>query len=257
MVIDEIRKLDCDIICLQEVDNYKNFYQKELNALGYETVFFERPTKSDGCLTGYKRDRFFLQPHSTILIDYNSVASKLLDPQEKKKHTSNNIGVLMILEPLCEEGPPILISNTHLYWNPKHPSVREKQLIYLLYHSSKLLDKCKSNGREPAFLVCGDLNTNRDSKAYKYLVGSTEETHKRWKHQLSLSDAYEQLELPFTMYFEAVKMVSDYIFHSNDLLQCEAVLEVEESEQMYPNASHPSDHVPLSAIFSFKRNEEK
>ena len=40
--LEEIKNANADIICLQEVDKYDEFYKKKLEDLGYEPHYFNR-----------------------------------------------------------------------------------------------------------------------------------------------------------------------------------------------------------------------
>jgi mRNA deadenylase 3'-5' endonuclease subunit Ccr4 len=93
----------------------------------------------------------------------------------------------------------------------------------------------------------GDMNCKRDSEAYKFIA----QINANKKHQLKLVDAYKDVELPFTMFFEAVKMISDYIFFSNDSLEVSSCYKIVDHGEMLPSVNFPSDHVFLSCDFKF------
>ena len=42
-VVGEIAYSKSDIVCLQEVDNYDEFYQEKLASLGYDSLFKPKP----------------------------------------------------------------------------------------------------------------------------------------------------------------------------------------------------------------------
>ena len=55
----EIKQYDCDIVCLQEVqeEHYITHFDPTLKALGYRSVFKKRTgDKMDGCAIFYKKD---------------------------------------------------------------------------------------------------------------------------------------------------------------------------------------------------------
>ena len=59
-LMEVIRELDADILCLQEVDKYERFWVQELGHLGYTGCYKRRNTdsKNDGCATFFKSDKF-------------------------------------------------------------------------------------------------------------------------------------------------------------------------------------------------------
>ena len=52
-----MKALNADIICLQEVDNFEEYYKKQLKNLGYKTLFGAKTSAApDGCVIGIKKD---------------------------------------------------------------------------------------------------------------------------------------------------------------------------------------------------------
>jgi mRNA deadenylase 3'-5' endonuclease subunit Ccr4 len=45
-----------DIICMQEVDYYEEWYQPQLQKLGYTTVYTKSEAKQHGCMIAFKKD---------------------------------------------------------------------------------------------------------------------------------------------------------------------------------------------------------
>jgi RNA exonuclease NGL2 len=45
-----------DIICMQEVDYYEEWYRPHLQDLGYTTIYAKSDTKQHGCVIAYKHD---------------------------------------------------------------------------------------------------------------------------------------------------------------------------------------------------------
>jgi mRNA deadenylase 3'-5' endonuclease subunit Ccr4 len=75
LIIEEIAQIQPHIICLQEVDNYKEFYLQQLSKLGYEGVYKQKTNgKEDGCAIFYNRDDFYVLSNTEV--EYNDIAKK-------------------------------------------------------------------------------------------------------------------------------------------------------------------------------------
>jgi uncharacterized protein with PIN domain/endonuclease/exonuclease/phosphatase family metal-dependent hydrolase len=60
-----------DVICLQEVDHYHDFYESLFHEFGYDSLYQPRPNgKRDGCVIAYRRDRFRLKAVERLDLDY-------------------------------------------------------------------------------------------------------------------------------------------------------------------------------------------
>jgi len=79
--MEELKKFSSDIICLQEVDHYEDFYRAELSYLGYDLVYQQKNKRKDGCVIGVKKELF--ERISTKTMD--------LDKGHKYEHKSEFI----------------------------------------------------------------------------------------------------------------------------------------------------------------------
>jgi CCR4-NOT transcription complex subunit 6 len=81
IILEELRKQDADIICLQEMDsdNYHNLFRETLARSGYKGVFWpraksrtmtpEQQKQVDGCATFIRDSKYVLHISSLILGD--------------------------------------------------------------------------------------------------------------------------------------------------------------------------------------------
>ena len=79
-IIHEITESNSDIICLQEVDHFEDFYRPQLERLGYDLHETFRREK-DAVVVGYKRE--FYDFIGKEIVDYNDVAR--LHPKKSKQ----------------------------------------------------------------------------------------------------------------------------------------------------------------------------
>lgn len=61
-IMQEIQNDDADIICLCEIDHYEDFYQQQLQYLGYQCYLAQQDQNGsyevEGILIGWKTDKF-------------------------------------------------------------------------------------------------------------------------------------------------------------------------------------------------------
>ena len=78
LLIDEVKRYEADVICLQEVDHYYDFFLPELRRLGYDGLYAPKPISpclevsknSDGCAIFVKRSklRFISSEVCTVFV---------------------------------------------------------------------------------------------------------------------------------------------------------------------------------------------
>ena len=108
-----------DIICLQEVDHFEDFYQPLFEEMGFGVCYAQRPTKYDGSLVAYR-----LSKYESVDIENISFDDLALNYRESHSaHNSllrHNVAVMVLLRALDSgtEGNYILACSTHMYWNP-------------------------------------------------------------------------------------------------------------------------------------------
>lgn len=66
LIIQAIKKLDSDVICLQELDNFEEYYKQAFESLGYQVAEYVNPI-FEGQLTkigigiAFKKEKFVLE----------------------------------------------------------------------------------------------------------------------------------------------------------------------------------------------------
>lgn len=288
LLLEEIAAHETDIICLQEVNTVacEQVWQPFLTPKGYKYVFYPKtrartmssPVESklvDGCVTFYKQDRIRLI--AQIPVEYNSKA--LLKDDLKKSvdifnrvMTKDNVALIAVFEHI-NSGHRFVVANTHLHWDPAFKDVKLVQSAILLEELENVAAKY-NDGKDIKSLpivVCGDFNSTPDSGVYQlfsqgkvppdcddlkgYSYGKFTETG--ITHKLNMKSAYaDGFELPFTNYTPNFVENIDYIWYSTQPLSVTALLgEVDEEYAKryvgFPNAHHPSDHIPIVAKFSW------
>ncbi|ORX61686.1 DNase I-like protein [Hesseltinella vesiculosa] len=177
MIVDEIAYYRPQLLCLQEVDNYDEFYKAAFAKLGYQTTYHRHETKRQGCMIGYLDDEWKQVGYETL--DYDT------DPACPATQFTGNVAQMMALTKIerdcgsheSGESPAlpttIILGNTHLYWRP--PSTYERCRQGLIYHH-RLWEMQKTwaanNDQSNVWpVLCGDLNTQPSDPLYALLTG--------------------------------------------------------------------------------------
>ncbi|PRP82590.1 protein groucho-like [Planoprotostelium fungivorum] len=277
---DQLSRLQADIICVQECDEYPTIL-KGLSSLGYQGLHQQRSgKKKDGCATFWKVDRFLLLAHHEHTL--NDIAQQTDDPLYKR----DNVALFVKLLPkfLDSKEEELCVINTHLYWDPRYPEVKFRQIQSVLKQAEMY------RGERSKIILCGDLNSLPESAVYRYITGEKLEENDPelqygvhdWEnkggiekmeratpaidfgplhHNLKLSSAYatyrDGREPVFTNYSQNFKGTLDYIFYEMDKLKLNGQLTLPPESELnvetaIPNEKFPSDHLPLRADFSYK-----
>ncbi|KAI3468486.1 hypothetical protein Pfo_025149 [Paulownia fortunei] len=206
-----LKSLEADFLCLQEVDEYDTFYKKNMESLGYASIYIQRSgRKRDGCGIFYKQNNAELVIEEKI--DYNDLVDSVEDGKTSSVDKGNNLLVvggnkeeskadLELKDSQVDRGDPndprvrlkrdcvgtmaafrlknppchhVIIANTHLYWDPEWADVKIAQAKYLLSRLAgfKMLVSKKFDC-SPSVIVAGDFNSVPGDQVYQYLVSGT------------------------------------------------------------------------------------
>jgi endonuclease/exonuclease/phosphatase family metal-dependent hydrolase len=153
-----------DVICLQEVDRYADYFEKGLALHGYKGLWKQKVPPSpapDGCAFFYKKSRFELvdvqkvefnphQPQVAILAKL-----RLRETEEEKKVRLQKFG---------EEAPGVLVATTHLKAKAGFEERRREQGAILLQKIKEFAGNSELNEGGWPLVVCGDFNDVPGSK---------------------------------------------------------------------------------------------
>lgn len=241
--LQEILNYNPDIISLQEVDHFSDFYLPQLQELGYEGIFlpkedspclkFADNSGPDGCAFFVDKERFILEESQEIT---------LLDQEDKP---TNQVALLVKLFDKKEKKGLCCVV-THLKAKPGFKDLRAAQGKSILKSLTNFVET-----ENPEVLICGDFNAEPSEPVYSVL----EEGNDSYSFQSAYKTA-SQSEPNFTTFKVRpngeVKHTIDYVWHSSNL-QVTGYLETPDEDDIgsdgLPCMSYPSDH--LSLIFDF------
>lgn len=285
-LISEMSKYESDIICLQEVqaDHFEDHFQPYFTRKGYNSCFkgktreaMGRRGKIDGCATFYRKEMFTLREQ--FVVEYNTIAqSRTKDLRTLNRVLKGNIGQILILDTYDGSGP-IIVANTHLYWDPELADVKLFQIDAFM-QELELLIQTRGFPQDIPIILAGDFNSTPDSAVYELISSGAcilskndvpDDSHLlstcRLRHNLRMRSSYAQMgtEPSFTNYTYTFKGVLDYIWYGTDSIVPTAVLEIPSEPMLLgrlaieeaidsddfaiPNEQWSSDHIALVADF--------
>ncbi|GJJ68612.1 CCR4-NOT transcription complex subunit 6 [Entomortierella parvispora] len=301
LILQEILAYSADIVCLQEVEmgQFEDYFKEQMkHQADYEGVFYPKtraktmPEKErrlvDGCAIFFKASKFSLIDKH--LVEFNHLALQRPDFRKtedifNRVMTKDNISVIALLEHK-ETKNRLVVSNSHLCWDPLFRDVKLVQVAMLLDELDKLStqwahlpvsstpskgDSASGNnsssssstsGKLPT-LILGDFNSERNSGVYEFLVkGVAAQDHEDFMsyayghytteglaHKLSLRSAYShEKELPFSNFTPSYVELIDYIFYTSNSLSILGLLGGVEKEYMSRVVGFPNAHFPSDHI---------
>ena len=273
----EILRSEADVICLEEVDHFRDFFQPELSQRGFEGVY--KAKSSSPCVdmqpnNGPDGSAVFFRTSKFHFVEKKEVVLK--DPDG---HDSSQIAILVKLEPKLamdaplqkrqklegdgepesssetscpkskqtEPRPTFCVAVTHLKAKTGHDEYRLAQGKHLQLELS-------SFAQDLPVIICGDFNAQPTELVYQYFSS---------KGELQLESAYATArkgkEPAFTSWKfrpgKQSKYTIDYIWYSRGCLQVKGVwstpTEEDIGETALPCLSYPSDHLAICASLQF------
>jgi len=163
-LFDAVATMDPMLLCLQECDHV-NEWRAVLEGAGYDIAIALRPSRTEGCLTAWKKSAL-IPVAAPIVCSFNDlVAAHHGDP----RYHRDNIALICHLCPTSPqrhyEGASsrrIVVANTHLYWNPLKPEVKLAQAVMLVRKLEEIVT------HDTACLILGDLNSLPNSDVVQF-----------------------------------------------------------------------------------------
>jgi len=169
-LIAEIKTYDADVLCLQDVDHFEDWWRVQLMVLGYDSVFKKRTQKTElhyeGVAVAYKRDLFQL---------FKSVPINLNDAQHMdtgmgagfaSRLVTDDVGLLLLLQPYVSDfiESAILVGSCQFSSKDDDFDVRFVQAQFL----TRQVELANREFQLPVVLGCS-LNDSPNSPAYHVL----------------------------------------------------------------------------------------
>jgi uncharacterized protein with PIN domain/exonuclease III len=194
-LLSHLSELSTDVICLQEVDHYEDFYHSLFERLGFTSIYLQRPGgKKDGCLIAFRKDRFSLLDQEEVDLDRLSY----LDSHERSfngigfsgngrsKFAKQNVALFLLLETNNteeseakekKEKKRFIVGTCHVHWNPNLSDVKFAQTLLILEELKEFRDKhhqakCTSKNEDCPVILTGDFNSFPTYELYALITGN-------------------------------------------------------------------------------------
>eukprot|EP01135_Chromosphaera_perkinsii_P006851 Nk52_evm6s621 gene=Nk52_evmTU6s621 len=240
-----------DVFCLEELDNYWLFFKDEMQKIGYDSVYMERPSvhvsswtgkkKYDGCGIFFKRNKFDIVEEESVT--YTDVHDRI---------------ALMVLLRFKKSRQHVLVGNTHIYWDwqARESQMHEIMELDAAVTEMKLSCSYKYGDRDIPVVICGDFNNGPQSEVYKYMTNkflseagvrmrSAYDIYGNFdgiKEEIVIEDESacgKEFEPPFTTCNFKRCWTIDYIFYSSKYLSVSGILEIPQEEHVRRYAGPP------------------
>lgn len=216
-----IKQHNYDIICLQEVDHYDDWFKPNLNNLGYDSIFQPKYNDiNDGICIFWKTNKF-----------------KLVDDIALRYIKSSQVALFVILSFVSNESQKLCVGTTHLKAKPEFKDTRVEQGKVFM----NTLDHI-TNVHHCPIIFGGDMNDEPDSSVinifkskYKSIYNNDNCKWTTWKKRQYV-----------------VKRCIDYIFYDEYSIKPVSFLEIPKDEQcpnILPASYHSSDHMSIACRF--------
>lgn len=249
LIVQEIIRSEADIVCLEEVDHFEDFFKPKLTQLGFEGFFFPKcdspclafPDNNgpDGCALFYRSAKF------------EFVKKKELVLKNVKGGESHQVALLAQLKMKDDkQQPSVFVAMAHFKAKTEGKELRAAQGRHLIEEATAF------SGAGQPVIIAGDFNATADEEVYKFF--SNLDAHPDLKLESSYGAPHYGAEPEFTSWkFRAkgeAKYTIDYIWFNPERLCVEGVWGIPEEgdigEDALPCKGYPSDHVALCSHFS-------
>mmetsp|Transcript_71560 Transcript_71560/g.125945 ORF Transcript_71560/g.125945 Transcript_71560/m.125945 type:complete len:336 (-) Transcript_71560:112-1119(-) len=150
LLVEQIKKLDADVVCMQEMDAFPEF-QEALAQYGYAGEYLQRPNgRADGCAVFWRLTEF--TKDDSFHLNYSD--------------RSERVALLMQLRQF-PSGKLLTVACTHLHWDRK-AGVHEQQLQEL----REAMQRLPFVGS--AAVIAGDFNNQSSSAAISHFLATSQ-----------------------------------------------------------------------------------
>lgn len=198
LIIRELRAIDADIICLQEVTQQQlSDILSKMKPLGYDSEYLKKTgEREDGSLTLFRTSKLKLLSKTALRLngeDFNisQPIRRILGPILSKE----NIALFLALQPV-NSNDILLVGNTHLLYNPKRGDIKlgQQQIILQALRAMEEVIEKKYQAKTTVVLG-GDFNLIPSSPLYQHIKTGTFNYFRTEMNEWSGQETSQELSL--------------------------------------------------------------
>ena len=166
----EIFSFNADVMCLQDVDDFKEWWRPQLSQAGYDAVYRKRTThlrpRQEGVVVAYKRDTFQMFRSQELELN-DAVTDDIEDRNLAERSRTDHVGIMLCLQPWekCDDPSGVLICNVGLEDDENLEAVRMLQSQYVAQEVAKF-----NKDFQLPIILAGTLNCTPGGKVYEVLT---------------------------------------------------------------------------------------
>jgi len=247
-LLEEILRFHPDIVTLEELDQYDDFFQPLMNKFGYDSIFqpkLDAPTLGIWTEIMTEKDRLGQIPYnsdgSAIFwkrSGFEGVQSRSLNYSSKDGTPHTQVGVVARLLNK-KNGLTFLVACTHLKSKPPHEAKRVQQITQFMDYVFAM-----QTSKDEPIVLTGDFNADPNNDVH---TAASARLTSAYQQLLGSEPAYTTCKV--RKKGEACHTI-DYIFLSNGA-QVTSCLSIPEYSTLpterIPTWSYPSDHLSIGA----------
>ncbi|CAN0049410.1 unnamed protein product, partial [Heterosigma akashiwo] len=268
-LVEEIQRWRPDIVCLQEVDHFEDFFVPEFSRWSFKGVYARKPNSpcagdlSDGCAI-FISNRFDMLSSRTL----NYSLPKPGIEEDKEVEVSNQVGIISVLKDKKisdKDSRLLVVATTHLKAtkNQEGENMRAHQVQQLFDEVNRVRESLALGFPTSSvdIVICGDFNAPPEDT--NGIVAACYPT--ACAHPLELASVYnspealDSVELYSTWKVRPkgeVKWCIDYVFYRGELQPTRlGSLPRGEVDGLapcrLPGFQYPSDHLALPVCFQY------
>ncbi|KAF0682634.1 Aste57867_25271 [Aphanomyces stellatus] len=247
-----------DIVCLQECDQYDEFWKSLMESLGYQSLYLKKTgAKKDGVGLFWQSSKFTVLGGENVSL--NNAVHTVTDHDLQGRLIRDNVGLIAHFQSIGA-GPAVefLVATTHLFWDPAQADVKLAQTTHLLASIAAF----RESTHLPLFFA-GDFNSLPHSHVYDAILATglasayAEYANGREPAFTNvngvLADQVDDVGKPKPAFVGTL----DYIFYDPKTTRVEALMPLMDYATAtaeggaLPSRLVGSDHIPLMASFAF------
>nr|AAG51265.1 hypothetical protein [Arabidopsis thaliana] len=259
-ILDNIKNFEADFICLQEVDEYHSFFDRNMEAQGYSGIPIENKEGYECAIFFKPKFAEFITYQTTRIQGYTKYENLCVAPSSSTVSSESSdvvnaeeLSVVMVAFKILKPfNHVVIIASSHLKSGKpdRWDDLKLAQVKTLMTELASFKEIISAlTNCSPSVILAGDFN----SKPYVHKYINSDNI----PSDIDLRSVYEftKGEPRFTNNVPGFAETLDYMFYTHsEIISPVKLLDSPDEVDFLPNEIHPSDHLPIGVEFEINRN---